>query len=189
MSLPERACVETMGLEHMRHVFRLAAGVAALSTLAAPALAQSVATSTTAATTTIVQPISIANNSLLAFGSVVKSPTAGSNTITIDPTTGVRTISGAGGGALAGSIGTRATYTATGEGAQTFTVSAPNFNMISGANTLAVTTTTSAATGTLSGAIGSTGTASFGVGGSFPVLNTTPSGVYSGNLAVTIAYN
>ena len=42
---------------------------------------------------------------------------------------------------------------------------------------------------TLSNALGSAGTFSFGVGGSFPVANTTPSGIYSGSFNVTVTYN
>ena len=173
----------------MRTILKVLIGCSALCGVAAPAFAQTSATSTTSATTTIVQPISIANNSLLSFGQVVKSAAAGTNTVTIDATTGARSISGSGGGVLAAGTATRATYTATGEGAQTFSISAPNFNMTSGANTLVVTTVATAATGLLSGSIGSTGTATFGVGGSFPVTNATISGLYTGSLAVTIAYN
>lgn len=173
----------------MKFSLKIAGLIAAASAVAGSAFAQSTALSTTTASATIDQPISIANNSLLSFGAVVKSAAAGSNTVTIDATTGVRSIAGAGGGALAAGAPSRATYTVTGEGGATFSISAPTFNMTSGANTLAVATTTSAATGTLSGSIGSTGTAAFGVGGSITVLNTTPSGAYTGNLAVTVAYN
>ena len=171
----------------MTKFFKMVVCVSAVGGLAGPALAQNSATSTTSATTTIIQPISIANNSLLAFGRIVKPSTAVTSNIAIDASTGARTV---GAGAIAApGASSRATYTATGEGAQTFSISAPSFSMTSGANTLAVTTSTSAATGTLSGTLGSTGTATFGVGGAFNVTDTTPSGLYTGNLAVTVAYN
>lgn len=162
---------------------------AALSVLSVPAVGQNSATDTSTATTTIVQPISIANNSVLAFGQVVKPASAGANIVTIDAANGARTISGGGAGVLAAGTSSRATYTATGEGAQTFSINAPSFDMTSGGNTLTVTTAASAADGLLSGSIGSTGTATFGVGGSFSLSNSTPSGLYSGNLVVTTAYN
>jgi hypothetical protein len=141
------------------------------------------------ATATVFRPISIGNNSLLNFGSIVRSTLAGTtNTVTI-AAAGGRSISGTGNGALAGSTGTAATYTVTGEGQQTFTISAPNFNVTSGANTLTVTTTTTIASGALGGTVGSSGTLPFGVGGSIAVTNTTPSGLYTGNLVVTVTYN
>ncbi len=172
----------------MNLALKIAVGAAALSALAAPALAQNSALSTTTSSATVIQPITIANNTLLAFGTVIK-PTDTTTTVTIDPTSGARTFTGgnatAGGSAASG----RATYTVGGEGGQTFSISAPSFNLTSGSNTLVVTTTTTAATGTLTGAIGSTGSATFGVGGSFPVTTTTTSAAYTGNLAVTVAYN
>ena len=181
----------------MRTILKVLIGCSALCGVAAPAFAQNSATSSTSATTTIVQPISIANNSLLSFGQVVKSAGAGTNTVTIDATNGARSIGGTGTGVLGAGTATRATYTATGEGAQTFSISAPNFNMSLNGNNLLVTTyvtgsavgTRSISAGLLSGAIGTTGTATFGVGGSFDVANTTISGVYTGSLAVTIQYN
>ncbi len=141
------------------------------------------------ATATVLRPISIANNSLLNFGSIVRSTLVGTtNTVTI-AAAGGRSISGAGNGALAGSTGTAANYTVTGEGQQTFTISAPNFNLTSGANILTVTTTTTLASGTLGGTVGSSGTLPFGVGGHFAVTNTTPSGLYQGTLSVTVTYD
>jgi hypothetical protein len=162
--------------------------VAALCALAAPALAQNSATSTTTSSATVIQTITLTNNTLLAFGTVIK-PTTTTTTVTIDPTSGARTFTGGDGVAGGSAASGRATYTVGGEGGQTFSINAPSFNLTSGANTLVVTTTTSAASGTLSGAIGSIGSATFGVGGSIPVTTTTTSAAYSGNLAVTVAYN
>ncbi len=161
----------------------------ALVAIGAPAFAQASASQSTSGTTKVLQAISIAKNSDLAFGTVVR-PTTSSNTITINNTTGARTLTGAGDAVLVTSTSGRATYTVTGEGAQTFSISVPaSFNMTSGANTITVTPSASAATGTLSGTIGSSGTATFGVGGSFTIANTQATGSYTGTFSATVAYN
>ena len=181
-------CCTVQGCKVMTIVLKVVGAVSLVAFMATSVSAQSSATSTTSATTTIYQPISIANTALLAFGQVVKPATAGTNTVTVSAA-GVRSLSGGGTAALGAGAVTAAAYTATGEGGQTFSISAPGFNMASGANTLAVTPLLSSATGTLSGAFGAAGTGTFSVGGSFPVADTTVSGAYSGNLVVTIAYN
>jgi hypothetical protein len=62
--------------------------------------------------------------------------------------------------------------------------------MTSGTNSLVVTTTNpTGATGLLSGSIGSTGSLTLGVGGSFNLTTATVSGAYTGNFVVTVAYN
>jgi hypothetical protein len=77
-----------------------------------------------------------------------------------------------------------------GEGSQTFSVSVtPTFSMTSGANTLKVTTSPSTGTFGLGGTIGSQGSYSLGVGGSFPLGPTTQTGAYSGSFTVLAAYN
>jgi spore coat protein U-like protein len=172
----------------MTIVLKIAGAVSLVAFMASPGYAQSSATSTTQATTTIYQSISIANSALLSFGQVVKPTTAVISIVTVSAA-GVRSLSGAAGAALGAGTVSAAAYTATGEGGQTFSISAPGFSMASGANTLAVTPILSAATGLLSGAFGAAGTGAFTVGGSFPVTNTTASGAYTGSLAVTIAYN
>jgi len=156
-----------------------------------PALAQTSATQSTSVTTKIVQPITLSKGSDLAMGSIVK-PTSGSNTVSIDAASGVRALSGAGDAALAASTTSRAAYTVGGEGAQTFSITAPgsvNLTRSGGSEVLSVTLAKTASSGTLSGSLGSAGTATFGVGGSFAVTNTTVSGSYSGTFDVTAAYN
>ncbi|MFC3711870.1 DUF4402 domain-containing protein [Sphingoaurantiacus capsulatus] len=168
------------------------AAAVAMAATSGAAFAQASATQSTTSTGRVVQAITLTKNTDIAFGSVVRSAAVGTNTVTIDATSGARAISGAGGGALATSTSGRATYTVDGEGAQTFSVSVPGtFNMTrsGGAETITVTPTTSAATGTISGTLGSAGTATFGVGGSFPVTNATVTGNYTGNFDVTVAYN
>lgn len=156
------------------------------------AFAQASATQETTGSTRILQAITIEKDSELEFGSVVRPATAGTNTITIDATTGARALTGTGTGALAaGTAFGRATYTVTGEGGQSFSITGPGtFDMsTAGGAEIAVTATLSAATGALSGAIGSSGTATFGVGGSFDVSDSTATGNYSGTFDVVVAYN
>ncbi len=171
--------------------FAFGAAVVAAAT-SGVAFAQASATVSTTGTSRIIQAITITKNTDLAFGSVVRSATAGTNTVTIDATTGARAISGAGAGVLATSTSGRATYTVNGEGGQTFSITPDaTFNMTraGGSETIAVTPTASGATGTLSGSIGSAGTLAIGVGGSFPVSNTTVTGNYTGTFNVVVAYN
>lgn len=95
------------------------------------------------------------------------------------------------GAATAGGTVTAASFSVVGEGGSAYSVSVPStFNMTTGTNTLAVTTVNnSGGGGTLSGSIGSTQTATFGVGGSFNLSSSTVSGAYSGNIVVTASYN
>ena len=181
-------CYIIEGDKSMSNVLKVAVAVSLVALMATPGSAQSSSSSTTSATTSIYQPISLANTALLKFGQIVKPATAGTNTVTVSAG-GVRSLSGAGSAALAAGAVTAAAYTATGEGGQTFSISAASFNMASGANNLAVTPILSSATGAMSGAFGSAGTGTFTVGGSFPVADTTVSGAYAGNLVVTVAYN
>ena len=175
----------------MTRKISLLVAIAMLGTSGA-AFAQATAVQSTTATTRILQALTMAKNTDLAFGSVVRSAAAGTNTVTINATTGARSISGAGAGVLSASTSGRATFTVTGEGAQTFSITpAASFNMtrVGGAETISVTTSQSAATGTISGSLGSSGTSTFGVGGSFDVANTTVTGDYTGTFNVTAAYN
>ena len=175
----------------MTRLMKIALCVAAVSALASPAFAQSSATQSTTGTTKIIQPLTLAKNSDLAFGSVVK-PNSATNTVAIDASSGSRSVTGGGDAALAPSTSSRATYTVTGEGGQTFSISTPaSFDMArqGGSETITVALTQSAATGTLTGSLGNSGTATFGVGGSFPVAASTASGSYTGSFDVTVAYN
>lgn len=172
--------------------FRIAlAGLAAVVAVSPTgALAQSSANVSTTGSARIVQPIAITKNSDLAFGTVVR-PTSGSNTVTVDQTNGTRAISGGGDGVLVTSTVTRATYTVDGEGGQTFSISVPaTFSMTgSTSGTITVNLTPTATSGTLSGAVGAAGTATFGVGGDFSLASTQATGQYTGSFTATVAYN
>lgn len=168
----------------------------AISAIAGTAHAQASATSTTSASATIFRPITLTKNSDLRFGTIVR-PATGSDTVTINAADGARELSTNNAVALtsgAHQSPTRATYTVSGEGGQAFSISVPaSFNMTrsGGAETLTITLTASAASGTLSGTLGnaSSGSASFGVGGAMPLTSSTASGAYSGSFITTVSYN
>ncbi len=172
----------------------LAIAAIAVSGVSSAALAQASSSQTTTSTGTIFQPIVLAKNTDLSFGTVVR-PAAGSGTVVIAAADGARSLTGSGAlitGPGSQSAPGRATYGVTGEGGQAFSITVPaNFNMTrsGGAETLAVTLTSTATTGTLSGALGSSGTLAFGVGGSIPIANTTATGAYTGTFQVTVQYN
>ncbi|HYG27810.1 MAG TPA: DUF4402 domain-containing protein [Caulobacteraceae bacterium] len=172
----------------MNRLTKIALGAAAMAALSSPAFAQATSTASATGTTTIVQAITVAKNTDLAFGKLAK-PTSGTSTITIDATSGARSESGAGDAALLTSTTSRATYTVTGEASTAYTITLPagTFQMTKsgGATPLTVTLVRSATSGTLS----SGGTDTFGVGGSFDIASTTETGAYSGTFDVTVAYN
>lgn len=171
----------------MKTFLKSGIALAALTAFAAPALAQSSATTTE--TTTILQPVTIAQSTPLAFGRIVR-PTTGTGTVTIGTSGDAVTTSG-GAVALAGTT-SRARYTVSGEGAQTVSVAIPtSFNLSkTGAPAIAVTLTRNpAGVVTLSNTLGSTGTAALDIGGSFSISSVTETGDYTGTFAVSVAYN
>jgi hypothetical protein len=136
---------------------------------------------------TIIRSIAIAKTSDLVFGRVVK-PLSGAGTVTIDATSGARTLSGAQG--LDTPTPSRAAFNVTGEGGQVFSVTVPATFDMTGPQTMTVTTTSSVgATATLSSSLGSAGSLTVGVGGTAPINASTPNGDYSGSFIVTVAYN
>lgn len=150
------------------------------------AFAQATASVTTTGSAAIIQPITLTPGTGLAFGTIVR-PGTGTGTVSINETTGARTV--ANGVVALASTASRATYAVAGEGGSTFSIAVPaNFNL-TGPSTIPVTLTPTGTTGTLSNALGTAGTAAFGVGGNFSVASTTATGTYSGSYNVTVAYN
>jgi len=136
----------------------------------------------------ILRSIAISKASDLIFGRVIK-PLAGTGTVTIDPTSGARTVD-AGVQGLDSPIPGRASFNVTGEGGQTFSVSVPATFQMTGPAPITVTTSSSVgATATLSSSLGSAGALLIGVGGSAPISASTINGDYSGSFIVTVAYN
>jgi hypothetical protein len=138
----------------------------------------------------VFRPITVANATGLTFGTIVR-PSTGSGSVSIDAATGQRTVTGAGSLAASTPAPSRATYVITGEGGQAFSLGVPStFQMTGPGSPLTVTlTSTASAAQTLSSTLGSAGTFSFGVGGSFSTAAATAVGAYQGSYTVTVQYN
>lgn len=173
-------------------MFKSIAAVAiavAATAVAAPALAQS---ATGSGSITVIRPLTVTKNADLKFGTVVR-PSTGSGTVTVSAA-GARSVSGGIVGLSSGDTPQAAQFTVDGEGGQSVSITIPaTFSIANGSDTLTVTTSNnlsgSAAAQTLSNALGSAGSLSFRVGGSVPVLSTSPTGLYSGTFTVSAAYN
>lgn len=165
-----------------------ATAVAAALVVAGQACAQSSANVSTNGSATIFQPIAINKTADLTFGTIVR-PLAGSGVVTINASTGARTVDPG-----VGQLGTgfhQATYSVTGEGGQAFNIGIPTgfiMTRTGGSETLTVNLASSVASATLSNALGAQGTQTFGIGGTLTVANTTASGAYSGTFTVTVNY-
>jgi hypothetical protein len=169
----------------------IACGVALLGAAitSAPAFAQATDNANAAGSTTIVQPLTIANTSGLAFGRIVK-PTTGTGTVAIANT--ADTVSaGAGAVALTGITTSRAKFTINGEGAQGITITVPStLSLGNGTDTISVALSSDRpASDTLGGSLGSAGTRALNVGGSFSLPTAISTGNYTGTFNVTVAYN
>jgi hypothetical protein len=160
---------------------------AAIALISGSAFAQSTATVNTTVNTTIIRPITLTQNTPLAFGTVVK-PASGNGNVSIDKVTGARTSDG--GVTVVGTGFSRATYSVGGEGGQAFTITVPGTMTMAGNGniTVALTSTASGST-TLSSSLSQAGVLDFAIGGTFPVSNGTNSGVYTGTFPVTVTYN
>lgn len=164
----------------------------AIAAVAAPAMAQSTASTTGQGSITVIRPLTLTKNADLKFGTVVR-PATGAGTVTVSAA-GSRSVAGGVVGLNSGDTPQAAQFTVDGEGGQSVSVTIPaTFSMANGTDTLTVTTSNnlsgSAASQTLSNALGSAGSLSFKVGGSVPVASTTATGVYTGTFTVSAAYN
>jgi len=145
------------------------------------------ATKLTSAVLSANRAISITKVSDLRFGIVSRATTSG--TITIDPNTGERTVTGGGYGYPTPAWGP-AVFDITGEGGQSFSISVPQTIQLAGPTNLNVQTTKNLGnTATLPGSAGSSQTVQLKVGGYYPIANGSLIGTYSGNWTVTIDYN
>jgi hypothetical protein len=165
-----------------------AAVAAAFSMLAGSAFAQvNTSSVTTDGSATLVQPVKLTQTGSLAFGRLVR-PETGTGTATIS-TAGALTVSG-GVVALAGQTVSHPVYTVAGEGGQAVTTTVPEtFDLVNGTTTIPVTLSTTTLPTALDGTLGGAGAATFSIGGSFPVANDAPTGAYTGQFNVTVAYN
>ena len=168
--------------------------VAAFATLAssAPAMAQSSGSASGTGTLSIVRPLSVTKNADLKFGTVVR-PATGSGNVVVS-TAGARSVTGTVTALSSGDTPQAAQFTVDGEGGQSISVTVPaTFSIANGSDTLTVTTSNdlvgSAATQTLSNALGAAGSLVIKVGGTVPVASTAVSGLYTGTFTVAAAYN
>jgi hypothetical protein len=166
----------------------LAAGGAALFAAAAAgsASAQNAATTSASASAVVSQPIAVSKTADLAFGRVIRPSTGNTTIYAIDAATGATSTTG-GDGVFTTGAGApgRAIFTVTGEGGQTFSISADPSVTAGG---VTINLVKSGASGTLSGSLGTLGTATFGVGGNVTLSDTSPTGSKSGSFNVTVSY-
>ena len=156
---------------------------------ATSAYAQASASTSASGSVTLLRPITITKTADLEFGRVVK-PSTGTGTVSMtNASDAVTAASGA--VAISGITTSRAKFTIDGEGGQGVSVTVPaTFNIVNGAVTITVTTTQNlGASTTLNNALGSAGSATLDVGGSFNVPSTNATGLYTGTLNVSVAYN
>jgi len=167
----------------------LLAGAAAIAMTAAASqalAAGNTATTSASASVTVFQPISVTKASDLAFGRVIRPSSGNTTTYTVDATSGGASVSGgdgvftSGGGSV-----TRAAFTVNGEGGQGFNITS-DASVANGGVTINLVK--SGASGTLDGTIGSTGTATFGVGGNVVLTDTSSTGLKTGSFNVTVTY-
>lgn len=177
----------------MKTIAKLLSAIVLTTSVGGTAFAQASDSESTTSSVRIIQPIALTKVNNLAFGTVVR-PASGSSTITISTSSDTPTVDSGTAVLVAGGTRTRASYTVTGEGAQTVAITVPaSVVMTDGSNNITVTLTPEATTDTLSGTLGTTGGFSgdgtLYVGGSFSISNTTVSGNYSGTFSTTVAYN
>lgn len=172
-------------------IFAAAAAFVVLAAVSSPVLAQSASTTGTGSIT-VIRPLTITKTSDMKFGTVVR-PTTGSGTVVLSAA-GARSVTGGVVGLASGDTPVAAAFTVAGEGGQSVSITIPaTFTMISGADSLTVTTsnnlTGSASAQTLSNALAAAGSLSFAVGGSVPISSTQTTGTYTGSFTVSAAYN
>jgi len=171
----------------MKTILKISSFALAAISLPSSAFAQDSDTASADGTATIIQPITITKDADMAFGTIVQ-PLAGNGTVDI-PNNSDTVTAGAGAIALSGPT-SRAKFTIDGEGGQAVTLTVPaNFTMTNGTDNLTVTLNPDlGASTTLSGALGSAGSASLNVGGSFTLPFDHSTGDYTGTFNVTAAY-
>lgn len=141
----------------------------------------------TNAVATVRKAITISKTSDLAFGAI-RAPNSGSSVVTIDKTTGARTLTSGSALLLGGLTSGRALYAIGGQGSRTFTISVPtSLTLVRAGGGSLTSTLTTTASGTQS--LNSSGTFNLGVGGALTVPSGTAGGDYSGTFTVTVSYN
>lgn len=172
----------------MKKLFVIAA-LASCLLGATSAYAQASASTSASGSVTLLRPITITKTADLEFGRVVK-PSSGTGTVSMTNASDATT-AGSGAVAISGITTSRAKFTIDGEGGQGVSVTVPaTFPITNGTDSITVTTTQNLGTSTtLSNALGAAGSASLNVGGSFSVPSANTTGLYTGTLNVSVAYN
>lgn len=143
-------------------------GAALAVLIAGPAAAQVSASAQATGSAEIIDPARISQESSLTLANVLR------------PENGSKTAVAAG-----------ATYTLTGQGGETYTISAPSSLKLvraGGTEEIELTLTPSKTTGAFVGATDRASAATIQVTGSAPVTSTTPTGLYQGQYGLTLAY-
>lgn len=138
----------------------------------------------------VFRALAITKSADLNFGKIY-SPSVGSGTVSLNPTTGLISVTGTGTAAIPAVSPTVAQFAVSGEGGQSISVSVPStFTMTAPGGTIQVTTSANVSGAqVLSGTAGSLGSLAIRVGGSYPVSAGMPTGTYSGTFAVVVQYN
>jgi hypothetical protein len=167
----------------MKKILATAGAAAALALTASPAQAASQAS----AQARVYRPLVLSSDQNLDLGIIVLSGASFTGQSVVMNTSGTITTCGSGGNLTCSGATTAARYTVIGAANQNVTVSAPAFNLTSGATNLTFTPNAPATVNT--GANGNSTGVTFTVGGTLSGLaNTTPDGTYTGTFAVTVAY-
>ena len=170
----------------MRFTLYLAAAAATIAA-ASPAVAQQ-ASANALAKGVVVQPLTLAKNQDLDFGTVVGS--AASGNVVIDANTGGRTVAGGVTG-VPSFPGDRGLFTGAGTAGQTvlLTLSAPAV-LVSQSNPIDTITVTSMGldSGGLTRVIGASGIFQVGVGGNFAIAANQPAALYQASFTLTADY-
>lgn len=171
----------------MDKLLRIAALVAVTAAFAAPASAAPpvpvAAADPATATAQIVEPLTLTKSSDLSFGTLIKNSMTVANTVSISEA-GLVTCAAE---LLCGGVTTAAAFDVEGSPDQTVKVYvATSLLTAPGGATLTFTPTAASASPLM---LDTNGDASFAVGGSITVLPATPTGIYVGDMDVTVDYN
>jgi len=171
----------------MKNFARLAAVAAAATLIAAPAAAAPVGVTgqVPTASVRIVKPLTLTRVRDLNFGTIVVGAVVGTQTVQV---TDAGALSGCNtNGVTCQNNGVQsARYNVTGTNNQLVNIAASTSNLTSGSNTLVFTPNWATNTLTLTSS-GSPGDF-FNLGGTIDLTASTPEGLYTGNLVVTVDY-
>lgn len=145
------------------------------------------ASTTASASAVIIAPLTITKNVDLHFGTIMRSATAG--TVTVSPTDGNRSSLGGVTLSALAPLHSRAQFTVEGESGKTYGITLPTVDVIitnAASDQMEVNAFTSdpTPTGTITA-----GTSTLYVGATLNVDANQPSGAYTGTFSVTVNYN